>query len=65
MALISEKVKNWGVNEGIYVIKPKNSIINSKFLYYYLNKIYSFYTVFKNVYRFYFKAYYSKSIAIH
>ena len=37
MALISEKVKNWGVNEGIYVIKPKNSIINSKFLYYYLN----------------------------
>ena len=37
MALINEENKNWGINEGIYVIKPKNDIINSRFLYYYLN----------------------------
>lgn len=36
MALVLEDPKNWGVNEGIYVIKPKQDLIISKFLYYYL-----------------------------
>jgi type I restriction enzyme S subunit len=37
MALVIEPPNNWGVNEGIYVIKPKNEIIESKFLYYFLS----------------------------
>lgn len=37
MALVLEDPKNWGVNEGIYVIKPKQELIISKFLYYYLS----------------------------
>ncbi|WP_086233638.1 restriction endonuclease subunit S [Campylobacter devanensis] len=37
MALVDYETLNWGVNEGIYIIKPKHEIINSKFLYYYLD----------------------------
>lgn len=37
MALVNYDTLNWGVNEGIYVIKPNNEIISSKFLYYYLD----------------------------
>ena len=37
MALVTEKPDRWGVNEGIYVIKPKHEIILSKYLYYYLS----------------------------
>ena len=36
MALVISDPTNWGVNEGIYVIKPMHDIINSKFLFYYL-----------------------------
>lgn len=32
-----ENPQNWGVNEGIYVIKPMHEKIESKFLYYYLD----------------------------
>ncbi len=35
MALVLEKPLNWGVNEGIYVIKPQHEKILSKFLYYF------------------------------
>lgn len=37
MALVNSDIINWGVNEGIYVIKPIDNIISSKFLYYYLD----------------------------
>ena len=37
LALISEEPNNWGVNEGIYIIKPVMEKITSKFLYYYLD----------------------------
>ena len=37
LALVLEDPKNWGVNEGIYVIKPKFDMVLSKFLYYYLD----------------------------
>ena len=37
MALVIESPTNWNVNEGIYVIKPIQSLITSKFLYYYLS----------------------------
>ena len=37
MALVDREPTNWGVNEGIYVIKPIDSLINSKYLYYYLD----------------------------
>ena len=37
LALVNETPNNWGVNEGIYVIKPLKDIIMSKFLYYYLD----------------------------
>ena len=37
MALVNYEVLNWGVNEGIFVIKPNKEIIESKFLYYYLD----------------------------
>ena len=37
MALVIEKNRKWGVNEGIYVIKPRKEIITSKYLYYYLD----------------------------
>lgn len=36
MALVQETPKNWGINEGIYVIKPVCARIMSRFLYYYL-----------------------------
>lgn len=37
LALVVEEPENWGVNEGIYVIKPNNELIISKFLYYFLD----------------------------
>ena len=37
MAIVLETPKNWGVNEGIYVIKPLCSLVDSRFLYYYLS----------------------------
>jgi len=37
MALVNYETLNWGVNEGIFVIKPNNEIVNSKYLYYYLD----------------------------
>ena len=37
LALVSETPKDWGVNEGIYVIKPIKEIVESRFLYYYLS----------------------------
>lgn len=37
LALVIEEALNWGVNEGIYIIKPKKNIIISKFLYYFLD----------------------------
>ena len=37
MALVLENPDNWGVNEGIYVLKPLCRYINSKFLYHYLS----------------------------
>ena len=36
MALVIDTPTNWGVNEGIYVIKPNNKIVDSRYLYYYL-----------------------------
>ena len=36
MALVIDMPRNWGVNEGIYVIKPNNKIVDSRYLYYYL-----------------------------
>lgn len=36
MALVQETPSDWGVNEGIYVIKPRSDLIDSRFLYYYL-----------------------------
>ena len=36
MALVIDTPRNWGVNEGIYVIKPNNKIVDSRYLYYYL-----------------------------
>ena len=37
MALVIQEPNNWGVNEGIYVIKPIHEIINNKYLYYFLS----------------------------
>ena len=37
LALIQEFHNDWGVNEGIYVIKPNLDMIVPKFLYYYLD----------------------------
>lgn len=37
MALVTEKPEKWGVNEGIYVIKPDYKIVTSKYLFYYLS----------------------------
>ena len=37
LALVNETPNNWGVNEGIYVIKPIKETISSRFLYYYLS----------------------------
>lgn len=37
LALVISKPENWGVNEGICVIKPLHNIILSKFLYYFLD----------------------------
>ena len=39
LALVLEKPYNWGVNEGIYVIKPIRERIDSRFLYYYLDSV--------------------------
>jgi len=36
-ALVKEKPKNWNIKEGVYVIKPNQDVIYSKFLLYYLN----------------------------
>jgi len=36
-ALVKEAPKDWNVKEGIYIIKPIHSVINSMFLLYYLN----------------------------
>lgn len=46
MALVTSTPKNWGVNEGVYVIKPIHDVIQSRFLYYYLdsNHAYSDYS---------------------
>lgn len=37
MALVLEDPTNWGVNEGIYIIKPRHDVVLSKFLYYFLS----------------------------
>ena len=37
MALVVDEATNWGVNEGIFIIKPIHEVIDSKFLYYYLS----------------------------
>ncbi|MDO9152766.1 MAG: restriction endonuclease subunit S, partial [Paludibacter sp.] len=36
-ALVKEKPKSWNVKEGVYIIKPNQKLINSKFLLFYLN----------------------------
>lgn len=44
-ALVNETPKNWNIKEGVYTIKPKKDVLNSKFLielfhsYYLINKI--------------------------
>jgi len=42
MALVDGAVENWGVNEGIFVIKPDHEQIMSKFLYYYLSSSHAY-----------------------
>lgn len=42
MALVNETPTNWGVNEGIYIIKPIQQKILSKFLYYYLDSSHAY-----------------------
>ncbi len=37
LALVIDTPTNWGVNEGIYVIKPIKSVLDSRYLYYYLS----------------------------
>ena len=47
-ALVKETPKNWNIKEGVYTIKPKKELLNSKFLielfhsYYLINKIKEF-----------------------
>lgn len=36
-ALITESPTNWNIKEGVYVIKPERTVINSKFLLFFLN----------------------------
>lgn len=36
-ALVKEKPKNWNIKEGVYVIKPNQKVVNSKFLLFFLN----------------------------
>ncbi len=36
-ALVHETPKNWNIKEGVYVIKPKQDVLNSIFLLYYLH----------------------------
>jgi len=38
-ALVKEKPENWNIKEGVYVIKPNQKFINSKFLLFFLNSI--------------------------
>ena len=44
-ALVNDTPKNWNIKEGVYTIKPKKDVLNSKFLielfhsYYLINKI--------------------------
>lgn len=42
LALVNETPNNWGVNEGIYIIKPLTDVILSKFLYYYLDSTHAY-----------------------
>ena len=42
LALINETPANWGVNEGIYIIKPIKEEILSKYLYYYLDSSHAY-----------------------
>ena len=37
IAVIEEKPVNWNIKEGVYVIKPEQSVLMSKFLAYTLN----------------------------
>jgi type I restriction enzyme S subunit len=37
-ALIKEKPANWNIKEGVYVIKPNQDMVDSKFLLFYLKK---------------------------
>lgn len=42
LALVNETPINWGVNEGIYIIKPIEEKILSKYLYYYLDSSHAY-----------------------
>lgn len=42
LALVNETPTNWGVNEGIYIIKPIEEKILSKYLYYYLDSSHAY-----------------------
>jgi type I restriction enzyme S subunit len=37
--LVKEKPENWNIKEGVYVIKPNQKVIHSKFLLFFLNSI--------------------------
>lgn len=38
-ALVKEKPTNWNIKEGVYVIKPNQKMVDSKFLLFYLNSL--------------------------
>lgn len=38
-ALVKEKPENWNIKEGVYVIKPNQKVVNSKFLLFFLNSV--------------------------
>jgi len=40
-ALITEKPENWNIKEGVYVIKPNQKSVHSKFLLFFLNSIHA------------------------
>ena len=42
LALVNETPTNWGVNEGIYIIKPIEEKILSRYLYYYLDSSHAY-----------------------